>query len=46
MLREKIKNIEEGIEKRRRDLQDDPEGLPGSCPGDKAKPMFTLTGVV
>lgn len=44
MLRDKIKNIEESIRKRQRDLQDDPEGLPGSCPGDKAKPSLSRRG--
>ncbi len=44
MLREKIENIEESIRKRQRDLQDDPLGLPGSCPNDKAKPSLSRRG--
>ncbi|HKV61522.1 MAG TPA: RHS repeat-associated core domain-containing protein [Candidatus Acidoferrum sp.] len=44
MLREKIENIEESIRKRQRDLQDDPLGLPGSCPNDKAKPGLSRRG--
>jgi RHS repeat-associated protein len=44
MLREKIENLEESIRKRQRDLQDDPLGLPGSCPNDKAKPSLSRRG--
>jgi len=44
MLREKIENLEESIKKRQRDLQDDPQNLPGSCPGDKANPSLSRRG--
>lgn len=44
-LREKIANLEESITKRQRDLQDDPKGLPGSCPAtDKIKPSLSRAG--
>lgn len=44
-LRQKIENLEESIRKRQRDLQDDPLGLPGSCPAtDKVKPSLTRAG--
>jgi uncharacterized protein RhaS with RHS repeats len=44
MLRRKIDSIEESIRKRQRDLQDDPQNLPGSCPGDKANPSLSRRG--
>jgi RHS repeat-associated protein len=40
-LLDKIRNIEERIKQRQRDLQDDPLNLPGSCPG---KPSLSRRG--
>ena len=43
-LLEKIQNVQDRIDKRLRDLDEDPLGLPGSCPGDDVKPSLSREG--
>ncbi len=43
-LQQKIANIEKEIQKRTRELYEDPMGLPGSAPGDDKKPSLSRRG--
>ena len=43
-LRRKIENLEKEIQDRTRELYEDPLGLPGSVPGDDAKPSLSKRG--
>lgn len=43
-LREKIENIRQRIQKRRGELDEDPLGLPESCPGDWRNPGLSRRG--
>jgi len=43
-LARKIANLEEQVRKRTRELYEDPQGLPGSAPGDDKKPSLSRRG--
>ncbi len=43
-LREKIDNVRRNIQRRLGQLDEDPQGLPETCPGDKANPGLSRAG--
>jgi RHS repeat-associated protein len=43
-LREKIDNVKQNIQRRLGQLDENPDGLPETCPGDKASPSLSRAG--